>query len=47
MKKIVSQKELTLVKQVHQKNVLFVMIDTLKILDLNSNCMFVLNVTIY
>ena len=41
------QKELTLIKQVHQKNVCFVVIGTLKMLDLNSNRMFVINVTMY
>ena len=41
------QKELTLIKQVHQKNVCFVIIGILKILDLNSNRMFVINVTMY
>ena len=41
------QKELTLIKQVHQKNVCFVIIDKLKMLDLNSNPMFVINVTMY
>ena len=41
------QKELTLIKQVHQKNVCFVIIGTLKMLDLNSNCMFLKDVTIY
>ena len=41
------QKELTLIKQVHQKNVCFVIIGTLKMLDLNSNCMFVINATMY
>ena len=38
------QKELTLIKQVHQKNVCFVIIGILKMLDLNSNRMFVINV---
>ena len=41
------QKELTLIKQVHQKNVCFVIIGTLKMLDLNLNHMFVTNVTMY
>ena len=35
------QKELTLIKQVHQKNVCFAIIGTLKMLDLNSNRVFV------
>ena len=38
------QKELTPIKQVHQNNVCFVIIDTLKMLDLNLNHMFVINV---
>ena len=37
------QKELTLIKQVHQKNVCFAIIGTLKMLDLDSNHMFVIN----
>ena len=41
------QKELTLIKQVPQKNVYFVIIGTLKMLDLNLNRMFVTNVTMY
>ena len=47
MKKLMFQKELTLIKHVYQKNVCFVIIDTLKMLDLNLNHMFVINVTIY
>ena len=39
------QKELR--KQVHQKNVCFVIIGTLKRLDLNFNQMFVTNVSMY
>ena len=35
------------IKQVHQKNVSFVTIGFLKILDLNLKNMFVINVTIY
>ena len=35
------QKELTLIKQVHQKNICFAIIGTLKMLDLNSNRVFV------
>ena len=42
--KKLSQKELTLIKQMHQKNVFFVIIGILKMLDLNLNCMFVINV---
>ena len=41
------QKELTLIKQVHQKNVCFVIIGILKMLDLNLNRMFIINVTMY
>ena len=47
MKKLMFHKELTLIKQVYQKNVCFVIIGTLKMLDLNSNCMFLKDVTIY
>ena len=35
MKKLVSQKELKLIQQMHQKNVCFVIIGTLKMLHLN------------
>ena len=38
---------MTLIKQVHQKNACFVIIGTLKMLDLNLNRMFVINVTMY
>ena len=41
------QKELTIIKQVHQKDVCFVIIGTLKILDLNLNRIFVMNVMIF
>ena len=41
------QKELTLIKQVHQKNICFDMIGILKMLDLNLNHMFVINVTMF
>ena len=34
-------------KQVHQKNVSFVTIDLLKILDLNLKSMFIVDVMIY
>ena len=34
-KKLIFQKELTLIKQVHQKNVGFAIIGILKMLDLN------------
>ena len=43
MKKLMFQKELTLIKQVHQNNACFVFIGILKMLDLNLNCMFVIN----
>ena len=46
-KKWVSLKELTLIKEVHQKNVCFVIIGILKMLDLNLNCVFVANVMMY
>ena len=39
-------KELTLIKQVHQKYTCFVIIGTLKMLDLNLNRMLVINVTV-
>ena len=41
------QKELILIKQVHQNNVFFVIIGTLKMLGLNFNPMFVMNVMMY
>ena len=41
------QKELTLIKQMHQKNVGFVVIGILKTLELNSNRMFVINVMMF
>ena len=44
--KFMFQKGLTLIKQVHQKNVCFVIIGILKMLDLNLNHMFVINVMI-
>ena len=47
MKKLVSQRELALIKQMRHKNVSFVIIGTLKLLDLNLNHMFVTNITIY
>ena len=45
-KNLVFQKKLTLIKQVHQKNVCFVIIGILNMLDLNLNHMFVINVMI-
>ena len=47
MKELVFQKELMLIKQVHQKNVGFAIIGPLKMLDLNWNHRFVTNVTTY
>ena len=47
MKKLIFQKELTLIKQVHENNVCFVIISTLKMLDLNLNHMFRINVTMF
>ena len=44
VKNLMFQKELTLIKQVHQKNLCFVIIGILKMLDLNLNHMFVTNV---
>ena len=41
-KKLVSQKELTLIKQVNQKIVCFVIIGTLKTLVINFNRLFVM-----
>ena len=40
MKKLILQKKLTLIKQLHQKNVCFVIIGILKMLVLNLNLMF-------
>ena len=41
------QKELTLIKQVYQKDVCFGIIGILKKQDLNLKRMFVINVTVY
>ena len=41
------QKELIQIKQMHQKNVSFVSIGFLKILDLNFKSMFVIDVMVY
>ena len=41
------QKELILIKQVHQKNVCFVIIGMLKVLGLDLNHMFVINVMMF
>ena len=43
MKKLMFQKELTLIKQMHQNNAYFVITGILKMLDLNLSCMFVIN----
>ena len=40
-------KELMLIKQVHQNNVYFVIIGILKMLDLDLNHMFVINVMMF
>ena len=40
MKELMSQKELMLIKLMHQKNVCFVIIGTLKMFDLNLNHIF-------
>ena len=42
-----SQKELMLIKQMHQTNARFAIIGTSKMLDLNLNQMFAINVTMY
>ena len=47
MKELIFQKELTLIKQVHQKNVCFVIIGIFKMLIKNLKRMFVINVTMY
>ena len=44
MKEFIFQKELTLIKQVYEKNVSFVIIVVLKILNLNLSQIFVINV---
>ena len=44
MKELIFQKELTLIKQMHQKNVCFLINGILKMLDLNLNHMFLMNV---
>ena len=46
-KKIVSQKELTLIKQMHQKSVRIAIFGTLEMLDLNLKHMFVINVMMF
>ena len=46
-KKLMFQKELTQTKQVHQKNVFFVIIGTFKMVDVHLSHMFVTNVMIF
>ena len=46
MKQLIFQKELTFIKQMHQKNVCFVIIGIFKMLDLKLNHMFVINVVL-
>ena len=46
-KNLMFQKDLMLIKQVCQKNVCFVMIGTLKMLDSNLKSMFVMDIIIY
>ena len=46
-KKLMFQKELTLTEQIHQKNVCFVIIGTLKILDLIFNQIYLTNVKMF
>ena len=41
------QKELTLIKKQHIKNLCFAIIGTLKLFDLNLNHMFVTNIMMY
>ena len=47
IKRLMSQKELMQIKQVHQNNVSFLTIGFLKMLDLNLQNLFVINVIIY
>ena len=46
MKGLIFQKELTLIKQIYQENVWFVIIGILKMLDLNLSLIFVINVVL-
>ena len=46
MTKLIFQKGLMLIKQIYQKNVIFVTIGILKILVLNMNLIFVMDVMI-
>ena len=45
--KMMLQRELILIKQVHQKNVYFVIISILKMLVISLNQVFVINVMMY
>ena len=45
-KKLIFQKELMLIKQIYQNNVIFVTIGILKILVLNMNLIFVMDAMI-
>ena len=47
MKKLMFQKKLTLIKQVYQTDVFFVIIGALKMLVLGLNHIFVTNVMVY
>ena len=47
MKELIFQKGLIIIKQVHQKNVWFVIIGILKILVMNMSNMFVMDAMIY
>ena len=47
IKKLMFQKELTLIKQLLQKNACFGIIGMLKMLDLDLNLMFVINITTF
>ena len=46
MKELILQNVLTLIKQLHQNNVCFVIIGSLKMLNLNLSQIFVLNVVL-
>ena len=46
MKELIFQKRLMLIKQIYQKNVIFVTIGILKILVLSMNLIFVMDVMI-
>ena len=46
MKELMFQKQLTLIKQVHQNSICFVIIGSLNILNLNLKRVFVINVVL-